>query len=141
MPYTIDQLEFVNEQRNRLIQYFNTNKDKLSGFETRDRFIDWYMNELNISENKCHYCKTSILEIRQLLNDGVIRGRSVGRGGERGSNLEIDRRDPFGEYVENNCVLSCYYCNNDKSNTFDYETYLNIIGPSKRDAWRRLLNN
>lgn len=141
MPYTINQQEFLNEQRNRLIQYYNANKDKLSGFETRDRFIEWYMHELYFFENKCHYCKTSILEIRQLLNASVIRGRRVGRRGERGSNLEIDRRDPFGVYAENNCVLSCYYCNNDKSNTFDYETYVNIIGPAKRDAWRHLLNN
>ena len=73
MPYTINQQEFLNEQRIRLIQYYNTNKDKLSGFETRDRFIEWYMHELCLFENKCHYCKTSILEIRQLLNAGVIR--------------------------------------------------------------------
>lgn len=30
--------------------------------------------------------------------------------------------DPNGVYEWENCVLSCYYYNNDKSNTFDYET-------------------
>lgn len=96
--------------------------------------------DLYISQNKCHYCNTDILDIRRLLNAGVIRGRGVRGTGLRGPNFEIDRKNPFDVYNERNCVLSCYYCNNDKSNTFSYETYLNVIGPSRKIAWDTMLH-
>lgn len=140
MSYIIDPIKFITEQERRVVKYYSTNKLKLSGFADRQEFIDWYLHELYINENKCHYCKTSILDIRKLLNAGLITGRLVKGGGLRGSNLEIDRKDPYGVYEWRNCVLSCYYCNNDKSNTFDYETYLNFIGPAKKQAWKNLIN-
>jgi hypothetical protein len=140
MPYTTDPGEFITEQERRVIKYYSTNKSKLSGFQGRQDFIDWYLHEIHFNENKCHYCKTSILDIRKLLNAGLIAGRLVKGGGLRGPNFEIDRMNPNGIYEWRNCVLSCYYCNNDKSNTFDYETYIDIIGPAKRHAWQLLLN-
>jgi hypothetical protein len=139
MPYSTDPILYRTEQETRINSYYSSNRAKFAGFGGRDRFIDWYMHELYIQENKCHYCNTSILEIRRLINAGTINGRSVRGGGLRGPNFEVDRRDPFGVYEEANCVLSCYYCNNDKSNTFNYETYLNIIGPAKKQAWDLLL--
>jgi hypothetical protein len=140
MPYTTDPAEFIIEQERRVIKYYSTNKSKLSGFQGRQDFIDWYLHEIHFNENKCHYCKTSILDIRMLLNAGLIAGRLVKGGGLRGPNFEIDRMNPNGIYEWRNCVLSCYYCNNDKSNTFDYQTYIDIIGPAKRHAWQLLLN-
>jgi hypothetical protein len=140
MPYTTDPGEFIREQERRVIKYYSTNKSKLSGFQGRQDFINWYLHEIHFNENKCHYCKTSILDIRKLLNAGLIAGRLVKGGGLRGPNFEIDRMNPNGIYEWRNCVLSCYYCNNDKSNTFDYETYIDIIGPAKRHAWQLLLN-
>jgi hypothetical protein len=139
MPYVINPEQFISEQIRRVESYYNSNKHKLVGFETKQRFIDWYLHELYFHENKCHYCDTSILEIRMLLNANLLSGRRVRGGGIRGSNLEIDRRNAFGDYNEGNCVLSCYYCNNDKSNTFDYEVYKHIVGPAKRSAWLELL--
>ena len=140
MPYTTDPGEFIREQERRVIKYYSTNKSKLSGFQGRQDFIDWYLHEIHFNENKCHYCKTSILDIRKLLNAGLIAGRLVKGGGLRGPNFEIDRMNPNGIYEWRNCVLSCYYCNNDKSNTFEYQTYIDIIGPAKRHAWQLLLN-
>jgi hypothetical protein len=139
MPYIISPIDFIEEQERRVTKYYSTNKVKFSGFDGRQNFIDWYMHEIYFHDNKCHYCKTSILDIRKILNAGLINGRSVRGGGLRGPNLEVDRRDPFGVYEVRNCVLSCYYCNNDKSNTFDYETYLEIIGPAKKQVWDTLL--
>ena len=52
----------------------------------------------------------------------------------------IDKKDASGVYDYQNCVLSCYYCNNDKSNTFGYELYKNIIGEGRRLLWLKLLN-
>lgn len=131
MSYTINPTEFNIEQERRVIKYYSTNKLKLIGFDGRQEFVYWYLNELYFNENKCHYCKTSISDIRKLLNASLITGRLVKDGGLRGPNLEIDRKDPYEVYEWRNCVFICYYCNNDKSNTFDYETYLDLIGPVK----------
>ena len=141
MPYTTNQEEFIIEQESRIKSYYKSNKIKLVGFETPERFINWYLHELYINNNKCHYCSTSILDIRDLLNRGIITGRAVRGKGIRGNNLEIDRMMPGEEYSERNCVISCYYCNNDKSNTFSYDTYRNIIGPTRKLVWDRLLNS
>lgn len=140
MPYTTNPEQFSSEQRTRIVSYYYSNKQKLAGFESKQRFIDWYFHELYTQENKCHYCDTSILEIRMLLNANLVSGRRVRGTGMRGPNLEVDRRYAFGEYNEGNCVLSCYYCNNDKSNTFDYDVYKYIIGPAKKSAWLELLS-
>lgn len=34
---------------------------------------------------------------------------------------------------------ACYYCNNDKSNTFSYDIYRNEIGASRKEIWDNLL--
>ena len=137
---TIEKGAFVLEEKERISKYYTINKKKLIGFNQKSDFVNWYMTKLRNEGCKCHYCETSILEIRNLLKQGLINGRKVGRGGRgfRGPNLELDRKDPFGIYSDENCVLSCYYCNNDKSNTFDYKTYKNIVGPYKKLVWNRL---
>ena len=139
MIFTTDSNLFKREQESRLPSYFSANRAKLKGFKNAGQFVEWYMSQLELSQNRCHYCQTSILEIRSLLNAGLISGRSVKGNGLRGPNFEIDRRDPFGEYEESNCVLSCYYCNNDKSKTFSYDTYLKYFGPAKAKAFESLL--
>ena len=141
MPYTTNLDEFLTEQRRRLPKYYSANKNKLTGFENREGFSDWYLHQLYNENAACHYCNTSILQIRGLLNSGIISGRAVGGGGIRGANLEIDRMWPEEQYSEENCVLSCYYCNNDKSDTFDYEIYKYRIGRLRKAIWEELLRD
>ena len=138
MPLIIDPAKFLNEENTRIAKYYSTNKKKLAGFADKASFTSWYFAELYTHEKKCHYCHTSILEIRHLLNRGIIDGRRVKAGALRGPNFEIDRKDPNGAYTEDNCVLSCYYCNNDKSNTYSYAIYKNYIGPLRNDMWTSL---
>jgi hypothetical protein len=140
MIYSTDPLIFLQEQSLRLPSYYSSNRAKFSGFGSKDNFINWYLDQIKNNDCKCHYCKVSILEVRLLLNNGVIHGRSVKGNGLRGPNFEIDRKNPVGQYDVNNCVLSCYFCNNDKSNTFDYTTYLNVIGPVRAQIWKVLLD-
>ena len=139
MPYTTILEEFLREQEERLSSYYNTNKSKLALFEREEVFKNWYLHQLYFYDNKCRYCNTSILDIRKLLNANLISGRRVRGSGIRGHNLELDRMNPGVEYSEVNCVLSCYYCNNDKSNTFNYDIYRNIIGPGRKTIWDQLL--
>lgn len=138
MTTTIDPANYQNEENARISKYYKTNKKKLGGFTDQAGFSDWYFSALHTNSMKCHYCNTSILDIRQLLNRGVIAGRLVRGGASRGPNFEIDRMDPNGSYSRENCVLSCYYCNNDKSNTYNYTLYKNYIGPIRQQMWESL---
>ncbi len=140
MRYTTDIQHFLVEQKTRASKYFKSNKVKLDSFQSCTHFTDWYIKKIQEQDNKCHYCEISIFDYRRLINSDIIKGRRVRGEGLRGPNLEIDRMNPNGIYTSENCVLSCYYCNNDKSNTFDYQTYLNTIGPSRKIAIQKLLS-
>lgn len=134
---TLNEIEFLHEEGLRVKKYFSSNKKKLVNFENYDDFRDWYFHELYFYNNKCYYCETSIFIIRELLNNNIIQYRKSGNG-FRGDNFEIDRINPFDGYNRENCVLSCYYCNNDKSNTFNYQIYKEFIGPSKKETWKQI---
>ncbi len=132
MLFTTDSLLFRDEQSQRINIYYSSNRVKLEGFGGRQSVINCYFHDIYFHENKCHYCNTSILDIRSLLNAGIINGRLVRDGGLRGSNFVVDRRNPFRVYEERNCVPSCYYCNKDKSNTFDYKNLCKNNWTSKK---------
>jgi hypothetical protein len=140
MQYSTNKETFLKEQAEKNVAYYKTNKKKLSGFNSQKEFCEWLSTELQKSEAKCHYCETSILDIRRLLNKGLILGRKIGYG-YRGPNLEIDRKDPFGNYCAENCVLCCYYCNNDKSNTYSYQIYKDIFGAIRSNAMKKIIAN
>ena len=60
------------------------------------------------------------------------------RKSTRGKSLEIERIEDK-EYSENNCELSCYWCNNAKSDVFTYEEFKNI-GKSIGEVIRNKIN-
>lgn len=140
MPYTIIEQQYLQEETERIRRYYNTNRNgKLVHFDNYEQFSDWYFNQLHNQQLRCHYCNISILSIRQLLNANLIQGRLVRGESYRGPNFELDRMNPNEPYSVVNCVLSCYYCNNDKSNTFTYDVYHRLIGPAKGVAMSSLL--
>ena len=105
-----------------------------------DTFCAWYKNQLQTQDFRCHYCETSIFDINRLIDAGKLKTRKTGYG-VRGRTLEIDKKENDLGYIEMNCVLSCYYCNNDKSYIFDDETYKQFFGPAKRKYFESLLKN
>jgi hypothetical protein len=79
----------------------------------------WYVEKLKTPNYCCHYRETSIFDINKLIDAGLLKTRSVRGKGQRVPVLEIDKNDDT--YLPENCVLSCYYCNNDKSYTSSKE--------------------
>ncbi len=95
-------------------------------------YTDWFENYFEsfvkqypyerFTEDKdgpCYYCGISLEEIFEL-----AEGQNLNNKRERGFSIEIDRRRPNLEYTTENCVPSCYWCNNAKSDEFDDVDYL-----------------
>lgn len=100
-------------------------KKDLNEFASLEDFLTWYHNQ----EKKCHYCGLTELQSQEIVVLGLLKSNRfpqnglTGQGQARGMWLEVDRIKPKKTYSERNCVLACYFCNNDKSDVFDGEDY------------------
>jgi hypothetical protein len=94
----------------------------------KDEFIVWYLEN---STDGCHYCGLSTEDCRALViklpSSRFPTSNKPERGRSRGLYLEVDRKKPKEEYSKDNCVLSCYFCNNDKSDVFTYSQYMEML--------------
>lgn len=97
----------------------------LNSFDNFEDFHSWY-NEQN---KKCYYCGLKEEEIQEIVMNGILKSNRfpqngiIGRGQSRGVWLEVDRLEPKENYSRKNCVLCCYFCNNDKSDVFHGDDY------------------
>lgn len=78
----------------------------------------------------CDYCGISTKEIEFLRVNNKIFSKSG-----RGFTLEIDRLQPNLEYSEKNCCMSCYWCNNAKTDEFSCTEFTQHIAPGIRNIW------
>jgi len=69
----------------------------------------------------CEYCGITIKEINKLSEEGKLYTKRA-----RGYSMEIDQKDPNGLYSNDNCVASCYWCNNAKTDEFIVDEFKEI---------------
>jgi hypothetical protein len=106
--------------------YYNkrskTNKGAVNiTFDSFGGFYNWFAEE---NKKGCYYCGLKEEEQIKLIELNLVKSkRFFNQNGTRGNRLEIDRKNPDGDYSKENCVLSCYFCNNDKSDIFDENQY------------------
>jgi hypothetical protein len=101
-----------------------------NNFEDVFSFSDF--SELNKAD-KCCYCNLTIEKVKKLANKKLLFKKN-----ERGWNLEIDRKNSNYEYSKENCVMSCYWCNNAKTDEFTYDEFRKI-GESFEIIWEARL--
>lgn len=88
-----------------------------------------------IQVEECWHCGITKVEIEELGKQQKLRKKNL-----RGWNLEIDRLEPNKEYSESNCVMSCFWCNNAKTDEFSEEEFKAIgkeIGIALRGRLKR----
>lgn len=69
---------------------------------------------------KCEYCGITEYHIKSLLEKGYIKSKSLWN---RGKFMEIDRKNPLKGYSFTNIALCCYWCNNAKTDEFNFEEF------------------
>ena len=74
-----------------------------------------------IVRESCYYCGITLKEIEKLGEQQKLRKKNL-----RGWVLEIDRLQPNYEYFRENCVMSCYWCNNAKTDEFSENEFKQI---------------
>ena len=127
--------EFLKNEKLRIGKLYS--KKHRKGFSNKDEFVKWFENTIKSQNFKCYYCDTSIFDIRSLIDQEKLKTRKI-RYGARGRNFEIDRKINSNGYTKENCVLSCYYCNNDKSYTLDSEEYKKHFGENRKKYFEYL---
>lgn len=102
--------------------YYNkkSRSDKFK-FKNKNEFINWYKQQ----GDTCHYCGIKEHVLRELIDAKKLFSK---RFLKRGRHLEIERKNSSKKsnvYSKENCVLACYFCNNDKSDVFSEDEYYN----------------
>ena len=129
--------DYLEVRRMKTI-YSNKKSKQKKDFKFKDfsEFYDW----LKKQGNTCHYCKTEQSKITKLIYEGLKNnplGISSKRFNKRGRSLEIDRKDPLNaEYSIHNCVLACYFCNNDKSDIYSEKEYLENFKEALKERYK-----
>lgn len=134
----MDNYSFIEQEKERVNKLFN--KKHKPGFTNKTDLADWFANKLIEQDFKCKYCETSIFDIRKLIKNKKLKTRKIGYG-ERGPVLEIDKKINEIGYTKGNCVLACYYCNNDKSYILDYDDYKKYFGENRKNFFNALLKS
>ena len=127
--------QYYDNEYKRVLK--NYNKSKHLGFKNNCEYAKWFVEHLKVNNCKCYYCETSIHNIIKLIDKGLLKTRKTGYG-ERGKVLEIDKNDDV--YTKELCVLSCYYCNNDKSYITTKEDYKKFFGENRKKYFELLLS-
>ena len=100
-----------------------------------DEFEKWYGDDSK--DRQCEYCLIKESEIKNLINQGKIYTKRLTT---RGRTMEVDRKDPKGHYQINNLVMSCYWCNNAKTDEFSYAETIQKKGKAY-SIWKKRLNS
>ncbi|MCC7302523.1 MAG: hypothetical protein IT233_07775 [Bacteroidia bacterium] len=99
-----------------------------------EEFKKWY----DSIEKKCCYCGITEDEIKFLLDKQLLFTKRIDTRGRR---LEFDRKQSELPYNDlSNIVLSCYWCNNAKTDTFSHDEFLEV-GKSFSAIWKKRLEN
>lgn len=122
-------------------------RDKKNGFDSFQDFLDWYKKQENKEGEKCcYYCGLTEEESQRIVMEGKLESNrfpkdgKIEKGKNRGVWLEIDRDKPKGDYSKDNCVLACYFCNNDKSDVFKSAKEYIKFKKNRLEYLKKLLN-
>ena len=101
---------------------------KIFCFPDFKSFYKWHQTQFETQSGKCYYCKTDETVIATLFKKNFQHRKRT----KRGNHLEIERKDSSDNlYNSKNCVLACYFCNNDKSDIFDEREFMEYLKDRK----------
>lgn len=122
--------KFELKEMGRIRQLFHNKKNThfefidSKGEKSFREFYNWYLKRRKDQNGSCYYCWADEKEMANFLK----KRRKHIRRPNRGQHLEVERKNArTGDYSAQNCVLACYFCNNDKSDIFNEDEYRSYL--------------
>ena len=134
----------LDKRYNKFLKYYKTNSHNniydifQKEFKSKLLTLDLFMNVYgkNTDDRKCSYCFIKESIIAKLIEAELILSKELWHRGRR---KEIDKKNPLKGYTEKNITLSCYWCNNAKTDEFVADNNENFefesIGIAIRQIW------
>ncbi len=102
-----------------------------------EAFLVWWCKKMpEGGKRQCYYCGIDEDTLRAAFdkNEGVISSKKRSFSGE----LQIERKDPDGDYCADNCEFACVICNNAKSDMISAEDFTTYFVPGIQAYWKHI---
>ena len=100
-----------------------------------EAFLAWWCEKT--PENgirHCCYCGIDENTLKDAFKNGLVISKKPSFSGE----LQIERKDPDGDYCDNNCEFACVICNNAKSDMISAEDFTKFFVPGIKEYWEHI---
>lgn len=95
-------------------------------------FLAWWCEKT--PENgirRCCYCGIDENTLKDTFENGLVISKKPSFSGE----LQIERKNPNGNYCAGNCEFACVICNNAKSDMISAENFTKFFVPGIKEYW------
>ena len=83
---------------------------------------------------RCCYCGIDENTLKDAFENGVVISKKPSFSGE----LQIERKDPNGNYCVDNCEFACVICNNAKSDMISAKDFTTYFVPGIKEYWKHI---
>ena len=102
-----------------------------------ESFFAWWCDKTpEDGIRKCWYCEVHEDTVRKAFAEdkGVISSKKRSFSGE----LQIERKNPNGNYCADNCEFACVICNNAKSDMISEGDFKDFFVPGIKEYWKHI---
>lgn len=83
---------------------------------------------------RCCYCEVDEKALKNAFDLKIISSKKQSFSGE----LQIERKDPDGDYCADNCDFACVICNNAKSDMISEGDFRDFFVPGIKEYWKHI---
>ena len=100
-----------------------------------ESFFAWWCEKTpENGTRQCCHCGIDENTLKDAFENGVVISKKPSFSGE----LQIERKDPDGDYCDDNCEFACVICNNAKSDMISAEEFKEFFVPGIKAYWEHI---
>ena len=108
-------------------------KDAFNG--SFEAFLAWWCEKTpEDGIRRCYYCEVDEKALKDAFDLKIISSKKRSFSGE----LQIERKNPNGNYCADNCDFACVICNNAKSDMISAENFTKFFVPGIKKYWAHI---
>ena len=94
----------------------------------------WCENTSETGKRHCCYCGID----EETLKDAFEQKHISSKKGAFSGELQIERKNPNGNYCNDNCEFACVICNNAKSDMISADDFNKYLVPRIQEYWNHI---